>query len=71
MSDQITPLLRNIRWLPASFKIKGHYSSLKVVDYSTPGLHPSTKATNKLAKTVRVNFYRAPEPSHKYNNEQK
>lgn len=53
-----------------SLKIKGHYNSLRVLEYRTPGLHPSTKATNKLAKTVRVNFCRILEPSHKHNSEQ-
>lgn len=71
MSDQITPLLRIIQWLPTSLKIKGHYSLLKVVEYRSPGLHPSTEATNKLVKVSRVNFCRTLESSHKYNNQQK
>lgn len=42
--------------LPTSLKIKGHYSSPKVIKYRTPGLRLFTKATNKLAKIVRINF---------------
>ena len=29
---------------------------LKMTTWETPGLHPSTKATNNLAKTVIMNF---------------
>lgn len=41
-------------------------TSPKAAEWGNPLLHPFRKATNKLAKTVRINFCRTLESTQKF-----